>query len=108
MDPIEEQLLAYNTRDLDRFLAVYSSDVVIEDGENHVVVIGLAQLRERYGALFDASPNLHCRIVNRIKIGSYTVDDEEVTDWNDLPMPVHAAVVYRVQGDKIVHVRLLR
>jgi hypothetical protein len=108
MDPIEEQLLAYNTRDLDRFLAVYSSEVVIEDGENHVVVKGLTQMRERYAALFAASPNLHCRIVNRIKIGSYTVDEEEVSGWNNLPAPMNAVIIYRVEGDQIVHVRMLR
>jgi hypothetical protein len=108
MDPVEAQLSAYNARDLERFLAVYSPDVVIEDGEDHLVLQGQAQMRERYAALFDASPNLHCRLLNRIKIGSYTIDEEEVSGWNNLPSPVNAVIIYRVEGDRIVHVRMLR
>ncbi len=107
IDPIEEQLQAYNARDLKRFLAAYSPDVIIEDGEDKVLVKGQDQMRERYQALFDASPELHCRIVNRLKIGKYTIDEEEVTGWQGSPTPVRAIVIYRVDAGKIFHVRML-
>ncbi|MGE5221745.1 MAG: nuclear transport factor 2 family protein [Omnitrophica WOR_2 bacterium] len=107
MNPIEEQLQAYNTRDLKRFLSAYSPDVVIEDGEDNMLMKGHDQMRERYQALFDASPELHCRIVNRLKIGKYTVDEEEVTGWQGSPTPVRAIVIYRVDAEKILHVRML-
>jgi len=38
MDPIQEQVDAYNGRDLGRFLSCYSDDIVIEDGEPHRIV----------------------------------------------------------------------
>lgn len=108
MDIIEEQVLAYNARDLERFIATYSPDIVIEDGENNLLMRGHEQLRERYGALFDANPQLHGRILIRMKIGKYTVDEEEVTGVSTSPAPRHAIVIYRVEEDKIVHVRMLR
>ncbi len=107
MDPVEEQLAAYNARDVERFIAAYSPDVVIQDGENNVLMQGHDQMRARYGALFAASAELHCRIAARMRIGKYAVDEEEVTGWNASAEPVRAVVVYRVEGDKIVHVRML-
>jgi hypothetical protein len=108
MDIIEEQLLAYNARDLERFIATYSPEVVIEDGANNLLMKGHAQMRERYNALFQANPELHCRIVNRIKTDKYTVDEEEIMGLQGSSTPKHTVVVYRVDGDKIVHVRMLR
>lgn len=108
MDIIEEQVLAYNARDLDRFIDTYFPDVVIEDGENNVLMRGHEQMRERYGALFEANPQLHGRILTRLEIGKYTVDEEEITGSRNSPTPIHAIVIYRVEEDKIVHVRMLR
>lgn len=69
---------------------------------------GHDELRRRYGDLFEASPDLNCRIVNRMRIGQYIVDEEEVTGARGSPTLVHAVVVYRVDGDKIVPVRMLK
>lgn len=108
MDIIEEQLLAYNARDLERFIAAYSANIVIEDGANNLLMKGHDQMRERYGAMFKANPELHCRILNRMQIGKYTVDEEEVTGSSNSPAPMHAIIIYRVEEDKIVHVRMIR
>ena len=108
MDILEEQVFAYNARDLNRFIATYSPGMVIEDGENNVLMRGHEQLRERYGTLFDANPHLHGRILTPLRIGKYTVDEEEVTGSRNSSTPIHAIVIYRVEEDKIVHVRMLR
>jgi hypothetical protein len=107
MDPVEEQLLAYNAKDLERFVETYSTDVVIEDGADNLLMRGHDQMRERYGALFKASPELHCKITARIRIGKYVVDEEEVTGVRGSPTPMRAVVIYRIEEDKIVHVGML-
>ena len=107
MDPVEEQLLAYNARDLERFIETYSTDVVIQDGADNLLMRGHDQMREKYGALFKASPGLHCRIASRMRIGKYVVDEEEVTGVRGSPTPMRAIVVYRIEEAKIVHVRML-
>ncbi len=57
--------------------------------------------------MFAISPDLHAEIVTRIRIGSYVVDEEEVTGIQGSPELWRAVAVYRIAGDKIVHVRML-
>ncbi|HWI53986.1 MAG TPA: nuclear transport factor 2 family protein [Symbiobacteriaceae bacterium] len=106
MDPVQEQLEAYNARDLERFLACYAQDVVIEDGAGNLLMKGHEEMRKRYGPMFAEHPDLHCRIANRIRINDYVVDEERITGRG--PAEVHAVAIYRVAGDLITHVRFLR
>lgn len=106
MDPVQAQLEAYNARDLERFVACYTEDVRIEDGAGNLMMQGHDAMRERYGPMFAQNPDLHCRIVSRIRIGEYVVDEERITGRG--PAEVHAVAIYRLQGDHIAHVRFLR
>jgi hypothetical protein len=68
---------------------------------------GRDQMRERYGRLFDGSPDLHAEILTRIRVGSYVVDEERVTGRPDGDL--HAVAVYRLDGDGLIdRVRFLR
>ncbi len=109
MDIIDEQIEAYNARDLDRFIHCYAEEITIEDGAGDVLVQGYEAVRTLYGTLFANSPNLHVRIANRIRVGDYIVDEEEITGFTmqGFSPDMHAAVVYRVADGKIAHVRLL-
>ncbi len=108
MDIVEEQVNAYNAKDLERFIATYSPSVVIEDGENNVLMRGHAEMRERYGPLFEGNPQLHSRIITRLRIGKFTLDEEEITGSKSSATPIRSIVIYRVEKEKIVHVRMLR
>jgi len=107
MEVVEEQLLAYNAKDVERFILAYSEDVVIEDGEGNLLMKGQDQMREQYGALFKTNPELNCRIVKRMRIGNYIVDEEEVSGVKGYSTPMHAVVIYRIEEEKIAHVRML-
>jgi hypothetical protein len=104
---VTAQLDAYNARDLERFLGCYSPDAVIEDGTGRVLMRGHEAMRGTYGQLFAQSPELHCEIRQRICVGPYVVDEEEITGFHlsGFPTEVHAAAVYRVERGRIVHVR---
>ncbi|MGE5674164.1 MAG: nuclear transport factor 2 family protein [Mycobacterium leprae] len=106
MDPVPAQLEAYNARDLERFIACYSPDVIIEDGAGNRLMQGHDEMRARYGPMFAQYPELHCRLASRIRIGEYVVDEERITGRR--PEEEHAVAIYRVSGEKIVHVRFLR
>ena len=106
MDPVQAQLEAYNSRDVERFVACYTEDVVIEDGAGNVMMQGRAAMRERYGPMFAQYPDLHCRIVSRIRINDYVVDEERITGRG--PTEQQAVAIYRVVGDLIAHVRFLK
>ncbi len=109
MDPVQDQVDAFNAHDVDRFVAAYDPDVVIEDGAGNVTMRGHDAMRAFYGPPFAQSPKLHVRIANRIRVGEYVIDEEYVTgaDVPGFPPEVHAAAIYHVVGDKIVHARLI-
>lgn len=108
-DVVTAQLDAYNARDLERFLDCYASEAVIEDGTGNVMMRGRDAMRALYGQLFAQSPHLHCEIRQRILVGQYIVDEEAITGFHldGFPTELHAAAVYRVEGRRIAHVRLL-
>jgi len=105
---IDRQLAAYNGRDLDAFVACYATDATVVQPDNSILASGHQQIRERYGELFAASPNLRAEIPNRIEVGTVVVDEERVTGFvlPGMPSEIHAAVVYRVLGDLIQEARL--
>jgi hypothetical protein len=102
MDPVlivEEQLQAYNARDLDRFAATYSQDIVIYRlPALEPAIVGMAKLREVYAGRF-SSPNLHATIVKRIVLGNKVIDHERVVGIKDTP--IEAVAVYEVEGGLI-------
>ena len=109
MDAVQAQVDAFNARDLNRFLAVYAPDVVIEDGAGNVVMAGYDGMRAMYGPLFDGSPHLHVEIVTRVVVGDYVIDEERVTGFHfpGYPTELHAAVIYHLIGGRIARVRML-
>jgi hypothetical protein len=66
-------------------------------------------LRALYGQLFAQSPALHADIPQRINVGAYVIDEEEVSGFifEGFPTEMHLAVIYRVDGDAIAHARTL-
>lgn len=106
---IQDQVDAYNARDLDRFLGFYAPDVVLEDAAGSVMMQGHDALRGFYGAMFEQSPNLHADIPKRIVVGSWVIDEEEVSGMQveGFPPELHAAVIYQVEDGKIARARLL-
>jgi hypothetical protein len=74
-DPVDEHIQAYNERSLERFVACFSADCVIEDARGTVLARGHGDLRAHFSRVFDESPRLHCEIVHRTRVGDYVVDD---------------------------------
>jgi hypothetical protein len=106
--PAQQQLECYNKRDLEGFMNCYSSTCYVEDGEGNVLMPNKDKMRERYSALFEASPELHCDLVSRIALGQYVIDEEHVTGHNGSKDTNHVVAVYRIEDGLIQHVRFLR
>ena len=99
VDIVEEQLQAYNARDLDRFAATYSDDIrIYRMPATEPAMTGQAELRETYRRRF-SSPGLHAQIVNRIAIGNKVIDHERVVGIK--ATPIEAVAVYEVAGGLI-------
>ena len=77
-DVVQEQVEAYNARDLDRFAATYAESIrIYRLPATEPAIEGMARLRQAYTARF-ASPTLHAEIVNRMILGNKVIDHERV------------------------------
>jgi imidazolonepropionase-like amidohydrolase len=104
---VQEQLDAYNARDLERFVATYAPDAVLatHPGEPDELR-GVDALRETYGRLFAANPELRCRLLGRAVFGRFVVDHELVTGIEGRPY-LHGVATYEVDGGLIRRVWFL-
>lgn len=92
----QEQLDAYNARDIDRFSQVYSPSVKLIDlSSGETFCSGRQALIERYGAMFERSPLLNCTLVSRISCPPFVIDEEEVIGLAPSGS-VHAIATYEV------------
>jgi hypothetical protein len=90
----QEQLEAYNARDIGKFAAVYADDVELIDlASGEVFCRGRHSLVERYGAMFERCVDLHCTLVHRIVCPPFVVDQEHVRGQRDNEI-VHAVATY--------------
>lgn len=105
-DPVVLQLEAYNARDIERFVKCFTDDVIVEDGAGARLLTGIEAFAASYAAMFAASPALHCRVVHRMRAGSFVVDEERVTGRGDAEL--HVIVVYTLRDELIAAVRVLR
>ena len=102
---VDVQLDAYNARDIDKFVDTFSEDIEIYDLYGKMTMKGHTQLRERYASLFKNTPNLNCRIENRIMINNKVIDKENVIMNERI---VEAVAIYEVIDGKITKVTFVR
>lgn len=103
----QQQLDAYNNRDIDAFLLPYAEDVKVYNFPDQLQFQGLTEMKDLYGRMFVRTPDLHCRLVNRIVMGNTVIDQEEVTISPKDP-PFRAIAIYKIKDGKIAEVYFIR
>jgi len=104
----QQQLDAYNARDIDRFVKCYAENIqLINFPDNTVFCSGREELRERYGKIFNEKHGLHCRLVKRLVCGDFAIDEEEVDGLVDGRI-VHATAIYEIKDKLIQRVWFIR
>lgn len=102
---VQEQLEAYNARDIDGFMATYADTIKLYNFPNEVFQESKTKMKEGYGSFFEATSDLHCEIKNRMVIGNKVIDEELVTMNGS---KVHAAAIYEVEDGKITKVTFVK
>ncbi len=97
-DVVDQQVAAYNGRNVDDFAACYAADAKVVQPDGSLLASGRDEIRAVYGGLFEQSPDLRAEISNRIEVGDFVIDEERVTGFvqPNMPSEIHGAVVYRV------------
>jgi hypothetical protein len=94
----QRQLVAYNAKDLEGFLSVYSDDVKLYNFPGDLILEGKDTMRDRYKTRFE-SDQLYAEIVNRSVMGDHVIDHERVTGIGD--KIVDATVIYHISDGLI-------
>ena len=102
-DVVQRQVLAYNDRDVNRFVACYSDTVaIVRMPATEPSISGKAQLAEFYATQRFNLPLLRAEIVRRIVLGNKVIDHERI--WGIRDTPVEVAAVYEVERGLIQRV----
>ena len=102
---VQLQLNAYNDRAIDKFLLTYTEDIKVYDFPSTIRSQGQQQMREGFTSFFEATPDLHCEIKNRIVIGNKVIDEEYITANGT---SFNAIAIYEVEKGKIAKVTFVK
>lgn len=100
---VQQQLNAYNARNIEAFLEPYSDDVEIYTFPNTLISKGKDAMRKSYTDMFAKMPNLHCELKGRIVQGNIVIDRESVSGMIS-NTKVEAIAVYEIKNHKIIKV----
>ncbi|WP_024768708.1 nuclear transport factor 2 family protein [Aquimarina macrocephali] len=105
---VQDQLDAYNDRNLPDFLSFYTADIKIYNFlESEPFIDNISKLKEVYQDVFENSPKLRATITNRIVFGNKVIDREQVTGRKGVGFN-EVVVIYEIENDLISKVHFIR
>ena len=97
---VQRQLVAYNERNLERFLAEYSETVLVyRPPASEPAISDKKAFAEFYATQRFNHAKLHAELLNRMVLGSKVIDQERISGVREQPFEV--AVVYEVANGLI-------
>jgi hypothetical protein len=98
---VQQQLAAYNARDLDALMATYAEDAQQFEHPSKLLASGAAQIRERSAMRFQ-EPNLHATLLQRTVMDNIVIDRETVArTFPEGPGTIELIAIYEVQSGRI-------
>ncbi|WP_246102809.1 nuclear transport factor 2 family protein [Rhizobium straminoryzae] len=99
--PVQEQLKAYNARDIDAFMRWWAEDCLYYAFPDHLLAKGADAIRARHVTRF-LEPDLHGRLLSRTSLGNLVIDHEIVTrNFPEGKGEVEVICLYEVADGKI-------
>jgi hypothetical protein len=106
---VQAQLDAYNAKDLNAFLEVFSDDAVAYNyGNPQPIADGKPNFKTLYGNLFRSSPQLYSEVISRQVIGNTVIDYEYITGREGQKQPLLLIAIYVVDNGKIKRCEFIR
>lgn len=99
----QQQLDAYNKRDIEAFLVPYSDSVAVYAFPDKLLYKGKATMRQQYAEMFKNTPDLFCDLQKRMVLKNTVIDHEKVT-FNKNQPPLFAIAIYTIEKGKIAKV----
>ena len=106
---VQEQLDAYNSGDIERFVDTFSDDAVfVEFSTGKVRLEGKEAIYEAFDSYFKESPDLHSTVKQRISLGKTVIDHELITGSRNRQDTLQLIMVYEVIDGKIAKATTIR
>jgi hypothetical protein len=105
---VNDSMEAYNNHDFDTFMSLFADDIQMFSFDCELSADGIEEATKLYKNLFDKSPNLHSKILNRTIIGNKVIDHEYITGRYGSDEPIEIVFIYVIENDKIVKTMLMR
>ena len=106
---VQANLDAYNNRDIESFMSHFSEDILVRNFDTGVTTAeGKKAVQEVYTRLFEASPELHSRILKRTLFDNKVIDHEYITGRNGNPEALELVLIYEVRSGKIFRISVMR
>lgn len=104
VEVVEEFISAVNAKDVDRVARCFRADAVMQDDPGSVFARGASAIRAHFHRFLSQSPDLHSKVRSRIHVGSWVIQEEQVTGLVvGEPVPEFSIPsAYRVEDGKIV------
>lgn len=106
---VQNNLDAYNSRDLEKFMFWFSEDVELYSfSEMKLIASGKPAIEKLYKELFAATPNLHSTILKRIVFENKVIDHESIVGRKGSSEIIEIVMIYEVKYGKIFKMTSIR
>ncbi len=106
---VDKNLKAYNNRDIDGFMALFTPDIALYNlGDSKPSIIGFESIKSFYKKVFDASPKLHSTILKRIVYDNKIIDHERIVGRVGSNKPIEIVVIYEIKANRIAKLTAIR
>ncbi|MBU3659309.1 MAG: steroid delta-isomerase [Flavobacteriales bacterium] len=106
---VQNNLDAYNNRDLEKFMSWFSEDVELYSfSEMKLIASGKPAIEKLYKELFVASPTLHSTILKRIVFDNKVIDHESIVGRKGSSEILEIVMIYEVKDGKIFKMTSIR
>lgn len=106
---VQGSLDAYNAHEFEKFMSYFHENIeMYELHECEPSVKGIDAVRKRYQSYFEASPDLHSKIENRMVFGNTVIDYEYITGARGSDKPYELIFMYEVEEGKIIRTTAIR
>ncbi|WP_299107196.1 nuclear transport factor 2 family protein [uncultured Winogradskyella sp.] len=102
---VNQQLEAYNNKDIDAFTYTYSENIKLYSFPDTLNSDGQEAIKKGYTSFFNSVPDLNAEIVNRIVIGNMVIDKEKVLINGKI---YYAIAIYEVENELISKVTFIQ
>lgn len=106
---IDKQIVAYNERNINMMMTLFSNDIKIFNfSDNKILIDGIGECEKMYTDLFHLSPKLHAEILNTIIFDNKVIVHESISGRNGSDEKLEQVIIFEVENEKINKISTMR